>query len=352
VSHDQVPVIEVDPVVDARWQALQAAPHAGLFHSAPWIGAVADAYGFQPRAYVALDASGAPRGGVAFCEVSEGLGDRLVSLPFSDVCDPLLLEPDAWPPLRARLAAHGVPLTLRSLDPTFLSADPTFMVSKRARWHDVALAHDPADLRRRFGDATRRALAKAERGGLVVRPLEGDEGLAAFVRQHVRLRKRKYRMLAQPPAFFAAIAARFRPLGRWHPLGVYRDGQLLAATIYLHWQDTLYYKFNASDLDHLEWRPNNMLVWGGLQLAHALGCRTLDLGPSDDDQPGLIRFKRDFGAHERELRFLKWAPADAAPDRSATLRRALGDLTQLLTAPEVPDEVTGAAGALLYRFFV
>jgi hypothetical protein len=35
-----------------------------------------------------------------------------------------------------------------------------------------------------------------------------------------------------------------------------------------------------------------------------VATRALDLGPSDDNQPGLIRFKREFGAAERELRFL------------------------------------------------
>jgi len=41
---------------------------------------------------------------------------------------------------------------------------------------------------------------------------------------------------------------------------------------------------------------NSLLVWAGMTLGRALDCRALDLGPSDDDQPGLIRFKRQFGA--------------------------------------------------------
>jgi CelD/BcsL family acetyltransferase involved in cellulose biosynthesis len=346
-----MPVISIDPVIDTRWGVLGTAPGAGLFHSPPWMAALRNAYGFEPRAYLAVDAAGAARGGVAFCEIDDLLGRRLVSLPFSDVCDPLLLEPGAWPSLRDRLAEHAAPLSLRCLDDSFLAGDPEFAVTKRARWHTLAL-DAPADLLRgRFGDTTRRALAKAERAGVVVRPLEGEGGLDGFVRLHARLRKRKYRMLSQPPAFFAAIAEQFRAIGGWYPLGAWHGDRLLAATVYLKWGDVLYYKFNASDPDGLALRPNNLLVWAGLELAVSLGCRALDLGPSDDNQPGLIRFKREFGAAERELRFLKRVLAGYAGEPGAELRPVLGEVTRLLTLPALADEVTAAAGASLYRYF-
>jgi lipid II:glycine glycyltransferase (peptidoglycan interpeptide bridge formation enzyme) len=199
--------------------------------------------------------------------------------------------------------------------------------------------------------ATRRAIRKAERSGIRVRSLEGEAGLAGFVRLHQRLRKRKFRLLAQPPAFFAALAAHFEAVAGWHPLGAFLDDRLLAASIFLRWGDVLYYKFNASDPEALALRPNNLLIWAGMQLAHALGCRVLDLGPSDLDQPGLIRFKQGFGAAERDLRFLRWTPPGALAHEDPAPRRALGELARMFTAPEVPDELSGRAGATLYRFF-
>ena len=345
-------VISIDPVTDSRWSTLGSAPGAGLFHSPPWIGAIRSAYGFQPKAYLAVDATGSPRGGVAFCEIDDLLGRRLVSLPFSDTCDPLLMEPEAWAPLRARLAEHRVPLALRCLDDSFLSGDSEFVVTKRARWHTLPLTAPVDEIRSRFGATTRRGIAKAERAGVEIRPLEGQEGLAGFVRLHAQLRKRKYRMLAQPRSFFGAIAEQFGLTGGWHPLGAFHENRLLAATVYLRWGDTLYYKFNASDPDGLALRPNNLLVWAGLRLAASLGCRALDLGPSDDNQPGLIRFKREFGATEREVRFYRRAPEGYAGEPGAELRPVLGEISRLLTAPAVPDDVTADAGTVLYRLFV
>ena len=69
-----------------------------------------------------------------------------------------------------------------------------------------------------------------------------------------------------------------------------------------------------------------------------------------DDQPGLIRFKRNFGADERELRFLRWTPPGWREDGSGA-RRMLSEMTHLLTEPSVPDGVAARAGDELYRYF-
>jgi lipid II:glycine glycyltransferase (peptidoglycan interpeptide bridge formation enzyme) len=192
-------------------------------------------------------------------------------------------------------------------------------------------------------------VAKARRDGVTVVERRDIEFVDQFLRLHTGLRKRKYRLLPQPRAFFASIRSRFGVTGDWHPLVAVRDGELLAATIYLRHGDALFYKFNASDPDALEARPNDLLLWAGIELAARLGCQLVDLGASDDDQPGLIRFKRGFGAREREIRSL--ATGAPAADGRDTFGAVLEDLTALLTEPEVPDAVTEDAGARLYRYF-
>jgi len=309
------------------------------------------AFSTSIRAYCAVNGAGETVGGVAFCEIADALGRRLISVPFSDVCDPLVSSPEAWNALFAQLQRHRAPIHLRCLDRTMAWRDARLAVSKRARWHTLSLDAAPETLWDRLVGSTQRAIRRAAREGVVVRPLEGAAGLREFLALHVALRKQKYRLLAQPPAFFEAVARNFEKADAWFPLGAYLGDRLIAATIYLRWRDTLYYKFNASALDALHLRPNGLLVWAGMMLGRRLGCQALDLGPSDDNQPGLIRFKRQFGAEERELRFLRYAPAGRVDERAAEVRHRLGGLTARLTRPEVPDEVAARAGALLYRFF-
>jgi len=263
--------------------------------------------------------------------------------------DPLFTSEDAWCALLSRLQSRQLVVNLRCLNEQRVFAGDTFSTVKKARWHRLSLDESQEALWRQMAPETRRAIRRAERAGVAVRPVSGGEDVQMFHRLHASLRKRKYRLLAQPLRFFEAIEQRFRDLDSWHSLGAFLDNRMIAATIYLRWGDTLYYKFNASAPEDLSARPNNLLVWSGIALAQSLGCRFLDLGPSDDDQPGLIRFKRNFGAQEQELRFLRWTPPDWREPSS--IRGILGEMTRLFTAPEVPDEITIQAGNAFYRYF-
>jgi CelD/BcsL family acetyltransferase involved in cellulose biosynthesis len=339
-----------DPLSDPVWSTLTAAcPAAGLFHSPPWMRAISDSYGFQIRACIAVTPSGEPAGGLAYCEVDDFSGRRLIALPFSDVCDPLIIDGEAWPAMLTALQSNGLPLSFRCLHEDRVAQTDGIQVVKKARWHRIRIDAPLEQLWSRISPESKRAIRRSERLGLTVRPLAGDQDRADFHALHVGLRKSKYRLLAQSPLFFEALERRFQQLGAWKSLGAFLDSRMLAGTIYLHWGDTLYYKFNASLPDTARTRPNNRLVWEGMRLASELGCRYLDLGPSDDDQPGLIRFKRNFGAEQHELSFLRWTPTDwqDCQDR----RQLLTELTKALTETAVPSSITAQAGSVLYRFF-
>jgi CelD/BcsL family acetyltransferase involved in cellulose biosynthesis len=339
----------IDPITDPAWCALLKHPSAGLFHSPPWLRAIRDAYGFAIRAYLARDVNDGPVGGLAVCEIDDAAGHRLVTVPFSDSCDPLFTSDEVWRALFRELQSHQLPVNLRCLNEHRISTEDGLTTVKRARWHRLSVLSPAEELLLRMTPECRRAIRRANKVGLEVRPLVGDEDRVAFHQLHANLRKQKYRMLAQPLCFFEAIERRFRQIDGWHSLGAFLGDRMIAATVYVRWGDTLYYKFNASASDALNTRPNNLLVWSGVMLAQSLGCRFLDLGPSDDDQPGLIRFKRNFGAQEHELRFLRWTPPGWR--EAITNRTRLGEITRRLTEPHIPYEVAARAGAALYRYF-
>lgn len=336
----------VDAVVDARWRRLQAIRDTSLFQSSAWLGSLADPYGFRPLACLLLRGDEAIAG-VPVCRVSDFGGERLVSAPFSDFCDPVVTSQQEWAPLFSELCALGLPMTFRWRDHV---ADPgRLRVIRRARWHGIPIDAEPDVLWMRLSASARRAVRKAGRQQIQIGPLEDDQ-LDDFVRLHVALRKRKYRLLAQPYKFFAAVRDRFKAVDGWYPLAAYLDGRVVAVTIYLKWKDQLFYKFNASAAEALPLRPNDALTWEGIRLAHELGCARLDLGASDDAQPGLIRFKRNYGAEEREIRDYHYDPASQLipTGRRTLLHQAAG----LFTSPVVPDHFTRLGGALLYRYFV
>jgi CelD/BcsL family acetyltransferase involved in cellulose biosynthesis len=339
-------IVFVDAVQDPRWQRLQALRDTSLFHSSPWLGSLAAAYGFRPQACLLLH-RGEAIAGLPVCRVSDFSGERVVASPFSDYCDPIVASPQEWTSLFTELCALGVPMTFRWRDHG--TDNSCLRVVRRARWHGVTVDGGLDAAWTRLVPAARRAVRKSLRERVEIRLLEDDQ-LDEFVRLHVALRKRKYRLLAQPAAFFVAIRDRFKDIGGWFPLAAVHDDRVVAVTVYLKWKDQLFYKFNASAAEALPLRPNDALMWEGIRLAHELGCTRLDLGASDDTQPGLIRFKRNYGAEEREIRDYYYDPTSQRVPGSH--RAWLGQASQLLTSPFVPDHLTRRAGALLYRYFV
>jgi len=127
------------------------------------------------------------------------------------------------------------------------------------------------------------------------------------------------------------------------------DGTAIAGILFLIHGDTLYYKFNAS-ID-LTLRPNDLLIWSGMRLGRERGLSALDFGLSDTAQPGLVRFKRKFATSERPIIELRWSPPDYSDPRGHQAGEVLHRMTEILTAPEVPEAVTRGAGDELYRFF-
>src|SRR5690606_30698311 len=113
---------------------------------------------------------------------------------------------------------------------------------------------------------------------------ESEDDLRAFFEMHLRVRKHKYGLLAQPYRFFRSIWDNFLVPGRGRLLLARVDGRVVGGVLYLDWGDTVYYKFNASDPGDLGVRPNDLLVWEGLRRAHESGMRWFDFGVSDWDQ--------------------------------------------------------------------
>lgn len=347
----------IDPRVDGLWRELALRERSDVFHSPGWIDAVCATYGFQARALV-LSSADVPLAGVPYAVVDDALGERLVSLPFSDYCDPLVATVDQWRRLLDRLLAEGLPISTRCLHTEVPIDEGRLAVVKRARWHGIDLSGDLEGLWRGLHGSSRQGVRRAESLGVEVR-LAGDESdLRAFYDLHLGVRKRKYRMLAQPFAFFQNLSRHFLESNNGCLMLARRRGQLLAGVLFLEWKDTLYYKFNASCLEGLGVRPNDLLLWRGIEYASDRGLAHLDLGLSDWDQEGLVRYKRKYASREKTISYLRHPGpgaafgGQAAPGPSdGALRQLLPQLTDLFTDDAVPDAITARAGTLLYRLF-
>ncbi len=345
----QPETVRTDPRTDPRWRRLATGAHGSVFTSPPWIDAVCATYDFTPVGTILLDWEGQPRAGLAWVPISDIRGDRLVSLPFSDRAEPLTDDQVDWKALVDGVIAAAAPLTLRCFDTAVPVGDPRFHQVAAAAWHGTPLDGDVEEIRRRLSQHARRNITVSERDGVRIEAHTDRDAVHRFHRLHVSLRKRKYRLLAQPVELFDRIWDAFAADDAIVTMLAHAGDELIAGAVFLTWGDTLYYKFGASRHEHLALRPNDALFWAGIRWGAQRGAQLVDWGLSDLDQPGLISYKRKWATEERRIVTLRAGGEHARSDSQAGAM--LGELTRLLTDDAVPDEVTRQSGALLYRYF-
>ena len=344
-------IVCVDPRTDRLWCKLVHQVPSSVFHSPSWIQVLSETYGWEARAYVLLDERGEPKAGIPFCRIEDMLGERIVALPFSDYCDPLVNDAECWDILVDRLLPQHCPILVRCLHNNLPLSDERFALVKVAKWHRLDLRPDRDALWESMHDSTHRAIRKSQRAGLEVRMAQSEDELRAFFEMHLRIRKYKYGLLAQPYLFFQNIWRYFVEAHHGFLLVAVHDGKIVAGDFFLDWKDTLYYKFNASLPDDLSYRPNDLLIWEGIRRGKDLGLAYLDFGLSDVDQEGLIRYKRKFGTEEKTISFLRSSPNGSSTGAQKEIRELLSKLTNRFTNHLVPDSITERAGEDLYRLF-
>jgi CelD/BcsL family acetyltransferase involved in cellulose biosynthesis len=342
-------LLSVDPRFDPRWLQLVSGSGGSLFTSPPWLTAISETYGFVPSGRVLIDSPGTPVAGLAWMDVDDLRGQRRLALPFSDRGDPVVADTEAWSAVSADAFAGDVPFQLRCLDTSPAVGDPRFLTSGEAAWHETRLDRSPEELHAALRPQARRNIAAAQRAGVRVQLSREVDAVLEYHRLHVVLRKNKYRLLAQPREFFEQLHKAFSSGDAIQTALAMVDGRPVAGAVYLVWGDTVYYKFGASLAEYLPLRPNDAIHWALIHWAQDRGLRALDWGLSDLDQPGLCAYKRNWASVEGRIRTLATVEVASAP--RADVQETLHALTDLLTDPSVPDDITDRAGAVLYRLF-
>jgi CelD/BcsL family acetyltransferase involved in cellulose biosynthesis len=347
-----VNVKTVDPITDPLWRQLVERSATTLFHSPAWCSILAATYGFAPEANIVVDDDGTPCAGFVYTRIEDAMDPRVVSLPFSDFCDPIVRDLSEWEALTDDLVLADRRIQLRCLHNDVALDDPRFDAVGRARWHAVDLQRGADDIWSGLHSAARQSIRKARNEGVEVRVAQDERDLRSFFELHLGVRKRKYGLLAQPYRFFREIWEQLVARDRGALLLGVHEGNVVSGIMFLEWKQGLYYKFNASDDTRVAVRPNDLLVWAGIEHAQSRGLHLLDFGLSDWDQEGLLRYKRKYATVEKPITFLRRMPEGAPSARERQLRGLLPELTAILVDPSVPDSATEAAGDVLYRLFV
>lgn len=307
----------IDPLQDDRWEDLvERHPRASLFHSSGWLKALAQTYGYKPVAY-AISAPAAPlEGGVVFCEIESWLtGRRLVSLPFSDHCEPLLKSQEDCDAVAAALEKRSRQEKWRYLEMRPLHSG--FEIFPSLQTTAVPYTLHLLDLRpdldtifhKCHKNSTQRKILRAQREGLHYRESSGEEYLDAFYRLHA-LTRRRHRRPPQPRQWFVNLIEGFG-----HDLKIriaLHQDRPVAAVLTIRHKDTMVYKYGGSDPRFNPLGSMHLLLWTAIAEAKTSGLRCFDFGRTESGQEGLITFKKRWGTTQTELIYSRYSLCENA----------------------------------------
>jgi len=335
----------VDPHRDPQWEDLRIRAGGGtIFEHPRWLQLLHDQYGYEMSAWCLADDTGRMSAGMPVALISSRLtGRRLVSLPFSDTCTPLI-APEARVGLDEFATAIGEQSRRLGLDLQVradLRGAASAHVGASFVQHRLPLDPDLDLVRRRAKSQIRRGVAKARREGVIVERRTDRAGLERFYRLHVKTRRHQG-VPTQPRRFILRFGGLFEA-GLGFVLIARHGGRDAAAAVFLTAGGTLTYKYGASDRRLLSVRPNNLLFMDAIQWGCQNGQRVLDFGRTDLANEGLRAFKAGWGAKESPLRYTLFAPHAPVPG-SSRVDKALRPVIQ--RAPAVVGRWIGEA---LYR---
>lgn len=343
-------IYEADPLTDPRWRAfIETHPGASVFHTPGWLECLRRTYDCKPVVFTSTRADQELQNGLLLCRVESWLtGRRLVSVPFSDHCNPLARSEDELQGLLQEVAQRTLErrtryIELRPLDLQAAKFLPHagFEISGRFYHHRLDLRPGRAALHDHFHkDCVLRKIRRAEREGLEYRDGRSQELLKDFYSLLLRTRRR-HRLVPQPFAWFKNLSSCLGDSMRVR--AAYRKSKPVAAIITLTERNRMVYKYGCSDERFSALGGTQMIFWEAIREACNRNMAELDLGRTECDNAGLIAFKERWGAVRSELAYWRRPPTRSLVEEANSwsfLRSVLAN---------VPLRALQLAGTILYR---
>jgi len=254
----------------------------------------------RPLCFVLEDRNGDIRAAIPCFVVKSMLtGTRIVSLPFSGCCDPLVDSASDFSLLLDRIIdtlddLSGSYYELR----TFRNADS--IKDSRLKVHSYHKTH-VLDLRQGFVKiqsefprdiiySHRRALKSA----VTIKQVESEQDLKEFYFVNAGTRKR-LGLPVQPYRFFKNMWEILYPQSYLDAFLARLNGKTIAGMILFKFGNTVFDSFRASIPKYSAVRPNHLLLWTAIERACLKGYDYFDFGKTTSENQGLLSFKSRWG---------------------------------------------------------
>lgn len=343
----------LNPLSDPRWDDLIARhPRASIFHERAWLEALRRTYGYEPVVFTTSSPAAELKNGLLFCDVHSWLtGRRLVSLPFSDHCEPVCDSVEELNTLiRHSQAAvdsrRWEYMELRPTDERFAEAGVQLGLQPMGRYflHVMNLRPTIEGLFRNLDkDSVQRRVKRADRAGLLEKCGNSSDLLKEFYGLFVITRARHH----LPPPPYAWFHNLLQTQGAALAVRVAYKGLIpIAAILTLRFREIVYFKYGCSHSAFKKFGATPWLLWKAIAAAKLNGAVEFDLGRTDEDNAGLLAFKNNWVSDCKRLTYWRFPTATASSfDMSANWKLKMAKRVFSHMSPSL----LAISGKLVYR---
>ena len=293
---------------DSWDEILNRCPGINAFHSTAWRVALDNAFAQLSPTYYLIKESGRLIGGLPAFVFKPIPGIKMLhSMPWH-LFGGIQLVADAEVDIKALLELTEKHLANVVHDQNICETEFTLSPSQTAEYgyrlaeigyqkhrehftHLLKTSKDYDVLWNAYNKRVRGAVRKAAKAGVIVSDAHTDADLEAFYGIYLATIER----LGGTPKPRSLIQSLYR--SRIGKLAIAkRDGIVIGGLLYLFFNRTVTLWCEASDLQYLEYRPNNAIFHHIIQWACAEGYEWVDFGASPPDHHGLIAHKEQYKA--------------------------------------------------------
>ena len=322
-----------------------------VFCSPAWVRILQKTYDFD--CFAAIEPSS--KAYFPYIQVDNFMGNKLVSLPFSDYTDLNTDTPEKYTSLiqALQLKHSKQSLVLKTTNSTDALGDANLWGEqiRKAYYHRIATGNIE-EIKKKQSSNFKRNKAKAEKNGLSIQIKRDATALRQFYRLYYRLRINKFRSIPQPYSFFENVFDEFIAKDQGFIVEAIYENRTIASIVVLRYKKVLFYKFGASDVEHLELRPNNLIFDQLIMYAHKNGFDEVDLGLSGvgDAYKGLVRFKESMGGVASNIVYYQKGNK-LVSEQQKQQKTWLSALTDEIVASQTDIDTISKLSSLIYPLF-
>ena len=292
----------IDPLKDERWDNfVKQHPFGWLCHLSGWKQVLESSFKHIKGHYLVLLNGCEIKAALPLFEVRSWLtGNRLVSIPFATLCDPLISTTEDMTKLFQGAVNLSKQLGISSIEIKTLSSYPLIQdnqlcVSNFFKHHYLVLDGSLDQIKNNFHrTCVRQRIARASNSNMKVKEVDNEADFHNFYTLYLLTRKR-IGLPPQPYIFLKELWKVFSPQKMITVLIVEQKDRPIAGMMLFKFKNRISAEFSVLDETYQHMSPNHLLFWEAIQLAYHEGYKIFDFGRTSPNNETLMDFKRRWG---------------------------------------------------------